>query len=253
MIPRFRKNLGPWTIRRRRLVTGRTLLMAPPRGLVTIAFLTSFAAGTCPIAAEPPPPVAIDPAPSALSSAPLVPQGGVANPMLVPVRDCEFVWNQLVDTLDDYFRIEREERVRQVGAVLTEGSIDTYPLVGATQLEPWRRDSTDGYERRLATLQSVRRQATVRVTPTRGGYLIHVHVLKEFEDYDRPGRATVGSLIRRHDGSLVRSPRRRRTLPQRSIWYAVGRDVALEQAILTQLYGRLFSPPPSPETQHPGH
>ena len=36
------------------------------------------------------------------------------NPMYVPLSDREFLWNQLVDTIDNYFRIQREERVRLV-------------------------------------------------------------------------------------------------------------------------------------------
>ena len=54
-----------------------------------------------------------------------VPQAALAqNPMYVPLSDREFLWNQLVDTMDNYFRIEREERVRLVGGVLTEGQIE---------------------------------------------------------------------------------------------------------------------------------
>ena len=57
--------------------------------------------------------------------------------MYVPLSDREFLWNQLVDTIDNYFQIEREERVRLVGGVLTEGQIETFPLPGATIFEPW--------------------------------------------------------------------------------------------------------------------
>ena len=79
---------------------------------------------------------------------------------------CSFrPWNasssgsQAVDAVDDYFRIEREERVRLIGGVLTEGRIDTFPIIGSTIFEPWRKDSTPGYEKVHATLQSIRRRA----------------------------------------------------------------------------------------------
>ena len=37
------------------------------------------------------------------------PQAALAqNPMYVPLSDREFLWNQLIDTVDDYFEIERE-------------------------------------------------------------------------------------------------------------------------------------------------
>ena len=66
----------------------------------------------------------------------------IENPLFVPPMDRELLWNQTVDAVDDYFRIEREERVRLIGGVLTEGRIDTFPTIGSTILEPWRRDST---------------------------------------------------------------------------------------------------------------
>jgi len=83
--------------------------------------------------------------------------------MFIPPLDREFLWNQTADAVDDYFRIEREDRVRLIAGVLTEGRIDTFPTIGSTVFEPWRTDSTMGYEKLHATLQSIRRRATVRV------------------------------------------------------------------------------------------
>src|SRR5207249_3562153 len=80
--------------------------------------------------------------------------GGIQNPLFIPPVDRELLWNQTVDAIDDYFRIEREDRVRQIGGVLTEGRIDTFPTTGSTIFEPWRVDSTPGYEKVHATLQS---------------------------------------------------------------------------------------------------
>jgi hypothetical protein len=170
-----------------------------------------------------------------------VPQAALAqNPMYVPLSDREFLWNQLIDTLDNYFRIEREERVRLVGGVLTEGQIETLPLPGATLLEPWRRDSVFGYERRYATLQSIRRRAIVRVRPqSDGGYLVDVAVYKELEDVSQPEYSTVNVESLRHDGTLVRPGERAMPGPATLGWIPVGRDVALEQRILTELRGRL--------------
>ena len=134
------------------------------------------------------------------------PQGShvLDNPLFVPALDREFIWNQSVDAVDDYFRIEREDRVRLIGGVLTEGRIDTHQQTGSTLLEPWRKDSASPYEKLHATLQSLRRKCAVRVIPTEGGYLIDVQVLKELEDLDKPENATVGGATLRSDGSLVR-------------------------------------------------
>src|SRR5678809_1360917 len=52
----------------------------------------------------------------------------VENPLFVPAMDREFLWNQCVDAIDDYFRIQTESRVRLDAGILTEGQIHTYPL-----------------------------------------------------------------------------------------------------------------------------
>lgn len=161
------------------------------------------------------------------------------NPLFVPAIDNEFLWNQAVDAVDDYFRIEREERVRLIGGVLTEGRIDTFPITGSTIFEPWRRDSTPGYEKVHATLQSIRRRATVRVIPTEGGYLLDVVVQKELEDLDKPEHATAGGATLRHDGSLVRQEGASGRYSATLGWIPLGRDVTLEQRILADLAARL--------------
>jgi hypothetical protein len=172
--------------------------------------------------------------------------GPLENPLFIPAMDREFLWNQTVDSVDDYFRIEREERVRLIAGVLTEGRIDTFPLTGSTVLEPWRTDSTPGYEKWHATFQSIRRRATVRVIPAEGGYLLDVVVQKELEDLDRPENATAGGATLRYDGSLVRQEgapgRHSITLG----WIPIGRDVTLEQRLLSDIRGRL-------EVAHPLH
>ena len=127
-------------------------------------------------------------------------------------------------SVDDYFRIEREERIRLIGGVLTEGRIDTFPLTGSTIFEPWRRDSTRGYEKLHATLQSIRRRATVRVIPTEGGYLLDVAVQKELEDLDKPENATAGGATLRHDGTLVRQQGAPGRFSVTLGWIPIGRD-----------------------------
>ena len=83
---------------------------------------------------------------------------GVPNPVLVPQSNRVLVWEQVVDVVDDYFRIERERRVRLVGNVLTEGLIDTFPQDGATWLEPHLGDTVGSFNRTESTLQTIRRR-----------------------------------------------------------------------------------------------
>jgi hypothetical protein len=165
--------------------------------------------------------------------------GPLQNPMFIPAVDRELLWNQTVDAVDDYFRIEREDRVRLIGGVMTEGRIDTFPTIGSTVLEPWRTDSTRGYEKFHATLQSIRRRATVRVIPTEGGYLLDVVVQKELEDLDKPENSTAGGSTLRHDGTLVRQEGASGRYSVTLGWIPIGRDMRLEQRILADVSGRL--------------
>jgi hypothetical protein len=169
------------------------------------------------------------------------------NPLEIPVSDREFVWNEIVDTVDDYFDIAREERVRLVGNVLTEGRIETYPATGASVMDIWRKDAIPGFELWQSTFQSIRRQAVVRVSPAQSGYGVQVVVRKELEDLARPELATVGGAVQRYDGTLVRPQDKQMGSDVTLGWIPLGRDVELEQKILADLYARLHqveSPPP---------
>jgi hypothetical protein len=173
--------------------------------------------------------------------------GVLPNPMTFPVADVEFLWYQVLDTTDDYFKVQHEERVRLIGGVLTAGRIDTFPVVGATLLEPWRKDSTHGFERWHSTLQSVRRRAVIQVVPVDQGYSVEIIVLKDLEELSHPENAAVGSTTPpRHDGTLVRSQDERQGAGPLTVgWIPQGRDLSLEQLMLAQLHGRLAEVPAS--------
>jgi hypothetical protein len=127
--------------------------------------------------------------------------------------------------------------------VLTAGRIDTYPVVGATLLEPWRRDSTPGFERLHSTLQSVRRRAVIHVIPVGPGFSVEAIVLKDLEDLNHPENAAVGSSFpARHDGSAL-AERPEQVGPVTLGWIPLGRDLSLEQELLRQIQGRLAEAP----------
>ncbi|MEC9092470.1 MAG: hypothetical protein VX438_07185 [Planctomycetota bacterium] len=161
------------------------------------------------------------------------------NPISVVISDHEFAWNQIVDEIDDYFKIKKEERVRLDQGIVSEGVITTFPAPGSTLLEPWRKDSTPGFEKLHATLHSVRRQAKVRVIPSGPTYLVEVEVIKEMEDIPQPESATVGQSLNSNIATRLDqdgSP----SLPRsRSRWYKMGRDTSLEQEILANIQSRL--------------
>ncbi len=168
---------------------------------------------------------------------------GPSNAIYVPAMDREAMWKETVDMVDDYFRIDREQRVHQGGDALTEGAIETKPQIGATHFEPLRRDAANSYERTHGTLQTIRRRATVRVMPQDGGSIVEVCVLKEQEDLPRPMRSTAGAATLRNDGSLDRRLDDQPGGLARLRWYSIGRDIALEQTMLDDLQNRLGLPP----------
>ncbi len=167
--------------------------------------------------------------------------GPLPNPLVVPVTNIDFAWNQIVDMVDDYFEIASEQQVREIGGVWMEGRIETHPLTGATFLEPLRRDSTPGFERWQSTLQSIRRRAFVSVIPLDRGFQVFIEVHKELEDVNQPEFSTIGRSSRRHDGSLVALERLKDEPGSVTLgWIPLGRDESLEQEMLRQLHARLF-------------
>jgi hypothetical protein len=178
-----------------------------------------------------------------LAGSPELPVAAIhANPTLVPVADHELLWETVVDVVDDEFRIEREEPVRRMGDVLTEGRLETFPEPGSTLLEPWRQDAATPYDKVEGTLQSVRRRVVVRVIPAQGGHWVDVAVFKELEDAARPLQGNAGSAVLRYDNSLTRvvSPIGEQQINQG--WIPQGRDAALEQQILGEIQSRLPAP-----------
>lgn len=162
------------------------------------------------------------------------------NPLFVPECDREFIWQQLVDAVDDHFKIEREERMRVIGDVITPGEITTFPSSASTLLEPWRGNSVGVKSRLLSTLQTQRKSAKVFLTPTTGGYQVQVQVLMQQEDLDRPEGSTVGGASVRHDGTITRVEQlESENEPAHLGWIDVGRDKLLEQRILADIRDRL--------------
>jgi hypothetical protein len=179
------------------------------------------------------------------------------NAVVIPPLDAELVWTKLVDVTDDFFKVQQEQRVVFSNGVPTEGRIDTFPQTGATVLEPWRGDSVGWDERWEATLQSIRRIATMRLTPDSAGWRVEVVVNKELEYLPRPMRATTGGASFRNDDSLYRYGTPLPTLGQqvgdqpRPVasptpnlgWIPLGRDAKLEQKMLARVLAKLGVPP----------
>lgn len=185
-----------------------------------------------------------------------VPEGSqqvaLPNPLSVPLVPRELVMDEVADEVDDYFRILREQRIRLTDNILTEGWVDTEPKIGSTLLEPWRNDSSPGFELTHATLQTVRRWARVRVIPNGNQYLVDVKVYKELEDLVEPENSTISGRAGRHDNALDYDRYERNDLlpsPPNKGWIPMGRDFALEQTILANIKSRIAQA----TTVDPGH
>ena len=164
------------------------------------------------------------------------------NPVFLPIQDPNLLWDQLIDVVDDYFEVEREDRVRLVGDILTEGRLSTFPRGASTIFEPWNRDSVTSEERWQATLQSMRRTGLIRVIPTEGGFLVEVVVNKELEDVAKPDAVFVGNESLRNDNSIRRFSNNANGGGESLGWIPKGRDLALEQEIILQLQARFSGP-----------
>jgi hypothetical protein len=162
------------------------------------------------------------------------------NPLAIPASDCDVVWNQIVDVVDDAFDIESEQRVRRVGDVLTVGRIDTVPTTGSSWFEFWKKDAADFYERTHNTLQTIRRRAVVQVIPAGDLFQVEVIVFKELEDLPMAQSSTAGSATFRNDGSMIRIEEPVGVQPYTLGWIPLGRDTALEQRMLRQMADRLL-------------
>ncbi len=182
----------------------------------------------------------------------LGPKTNLANPINVNTQDSEFLWNQIVDTVEDYFQIKSEQRPTRDNTQWFEGRLETFPQIGATYLEPWRKDALEGYQRWQSTLQTMRRTANIRVIPTNEGFSVGIEVIKELEDVDRSQFSSEGSAIARHDGTIVRTGANLAGQPITLGWIRQENDADLEQRLLREILGRVSNvqPPRKPLLKH---
>ena len=168
------------------------------------------------------------------------------NPVSIPIANYQLVWDGVEDIVKQNFRIERDVPVHLIGDTLYPGRIDTFPMPGATYLEPWYHDSANDYERLESTLQSIRRYAVVKVIPAQnGGFWVDVAVFKELENLRQPEHATAGSATFRADASQASPIKPDKTPSVNQSWIPQGRDTAAEQRIIGQILDR-FTPAGAP-------
>jgi len=138
------------------------------------------------------------------------------------------VFEKVYDILSEYFEVSFPNRY--------DGRIETFPRIAPGLEQPWKPGSPDFSQRLLATLQTIRHRAIVLIRPADdGGYFVDVKVFKELEDLARPSRATAGAASFRSDNTLQRQFEVIDANVVSFSWIPLGRDVKLEQVLLTRI------------------
>jgi hypothetical protein len=152
------------------------------------------------------------------------------NPVYIPLGPLGYglVFEKTLDVIDDIFEIAYSSRY--------DGRIETFPRTAPGIVQFWKPGSPDVQQRLLASFQSIRHYARVRITPADGdGFFVDVKVYKELEDLPRPTRSTAGAASFRSDNTVERQFEVVDATVSESGWIPLGRDIKLEQAILARL------------------
>jgi hypothetical protein len=158
----------------------------------------------------------------------------VENPIFVPQGPWYYnaVFDKVVGIVEDYFEIATTNRYA--------GTIRTYPRIAPGLEQPWKSGNPDLYDRLLATLQTIRHRAEIRIEPAKdGGYFLEVVVYRELEDAPRPIRALSGSASFQAQATVERQFEVIDPTVYEAGWVPLGRNTALEQLILQRIKGCL--------------
>jgi len=121
----------------------------------------------------------------------------------------------------------------------SKGFIETYPLTGASWFEFWRKDTRGAYQSAEASLHTVRRRATVAVSPKDAGSQVVVRVVKERLSAPGTSPESIGQSLNLYDVEDTDLVRRDALAETETEWISLGRDHLLEQYILEQIHARL--------------
>jgi hypothetical protein len=166
-------------------------------------------------------PALIMPSPAALK---------IDNPVYVPQGPWYYnkVFDKVLDIVDDYFDIYSTSRFG--------GTIRTFPRIAPGLEQPWKSGNPDLYDRLLATLQTIRNRAEVRIDGAKdGGFFIQVVVYKELEDLAQPIRSTQGAAIFQAMPTIERQYEVIDATVLDGGWIPLCRNTALEQLILQRI------------------
>ena len=155
------------------------------------------------------------------------------NPLFLPVGPQSYglVFEASLDALDEVFDIAYANRY--------DGRIETFPRIAPGFFQPWQTGSTSGYERIMATFQSIRHRAVLAINAAEdGGFFVDLKVYKELEDLAAPARTTGGAAAFRNSSTVDREYEILDPNVLDANWIPLGRDVEMEQLLLSRLSRR---------------
>jgi len=150
----------------------------------------------------------------------------------------EQVWNACLASLEDHsFEVDRRDR--RFGLIVSE------PVVGKQFFEFWRKDTANSNHLLNSSLHTIRRVVTIRIAK-QGPTEFQVDVEAQAQRISVPGtqlNSTAEAFELMRSQGVPASPRRSDYLRPRGdrTWIDIGREQALEQAIMRDIAGRLES------------
>ena len=124
----------------------------------------------------------------------------------------------------------------------SEGRLATGWLTGASWFEFWRRDTRGTYQTAESSLNTIRRRATITISPKEAGSEVFVKVDKQRRSIPDAAPESIShafSLYNPEDSDLVRQ---NELAPEALTWVDAGRDDVLEQYILERIQAYLPVP-----------
>ena len=159
----------------------------------------------------------------------------VPNPVTVDAREYSRLFDASVEVLrEEGFRVDRQD--------FRFGTVTSKPDGSPTMFEPWRPDNRTASLAGWSTLSDLRRVVTVTLEPQPEGMERSVYdlsVVVELQREQSPLRRLDGNGTKQQFRSLSEVPEEwaRRGVTAKS-WETVGRDEAMEQALLRAIMER---------------
>lgn len=121
----------------------------------------------------------------------------------------------------------------------SKGRLATDSLTGASWFEFWRLDTVGAMQSLESSIHTIRRRATVNISPKDGGAQLSVKVVKERKSAPGAGPRTIAESYNLYSPEDTDLMRQNELAPTDYEWVGLGRDELLEQSILERILANL--------------